>query len=83
MLIFAYMNTIYYFRPHWGVLLVKYKPKLGCLFIESNFVAMVLEGTFLFFILPPFQKDCPVSKYGHGLLHGSLIESRYNLTTLN
>ena len=31
-------------------------------------------------ILPPFQKEFPVSKYGHGLLHGSLIESRYKQT---
>ena len=30
---------------------MKIKLKLGCLFVESHFIAMVLEGTFLFFYI--------------------------------
>ena len=36
-----------------------------------------------FFVLPSFQKNNSESKYWHGLLHGTLIKSHYDLTTLN
>ena len=55
-------------------------------FIWEKYIAIGIETEARLapkLLLPPFQKECPVSKYGHGLLHGSLIESRYNLTTLN
>ena len=34
-------------------------------------------------ILPPFQINCQVYKYRQGLVHGSLVESSYNLIYLS